>query len=208
MYMQPNEEQQYAIDYLDSIATVPRSTDKGVSDKLFFGLIAGGLLLALVVGLLFAFLNTGNTTPKQDLARLSAKLQSLQTITDTTQKNIVSNNLRGINSTLSLTLTNTAGDLAPLLASNGVDSKKIDAKIVAAENTDEILKELDDAWLNAVIDRSYAREMSYQLETLILLLNQIDSKTNSASLKEFLADTKEKMEPLRDRFAQFNAATS
>ena len=79
---------------------------------------------------------------------------------------------------------------------------------MGAENTDEILQNLDDAWLNAVIDRSYAREMSYQLETLIVLIDRIDGSTNSTSLKEYLGNTRESMEPLRDRFAEFSAATS
>lgn len=205
--MQPNDEPRYAIDYLDSIATVPKGGSKPVSDKLFFSLIGGGLLLALIVGLLFVFLSSGSS-PKQDLARLSAKLQSLQTIADTTQENIVSNNLRGTNSTLSLTLTNAAADLAPLLSSNGINPEKLDKKLTEAEETDVILKELDDAWLNAVIDRSYAREMSYQLERLILLINQIENKTKDSSLKEYLVVTRDKMDPLRERFAQFNAAAS
>jgi hypothetical protein len=206
--MQPNNEHQYAIDYLDSISSVPPSRQSNsVSDKLFFAILGGGLLLALLVGSIFMFMG-GESSPADDLSKISAKLQSLQTISDTTQKSLVSNNLRGINSTLSLTLTNTSGDIAPILSANGIDPKKLNQKFTSAEKTNEILKGLDDARLNAVLDRTYAREMTYQLETFILLLNQIDTKTKSQSIKEFVSSTRDKITPIKDRFANFNAATT
>src|SRR5690606_38923376 len=135
-------------------------------------------------------------------------LQSIQKIADTTQKQLVSSELRGANSTLSLTLTNANTDIKPLLAANELEATKLNPKFVSEQRTEAILSELNNAWLNGVLDRSYAREMSYQLETLILLIDQIEPKTNNTSFKEFLVSTRDKFEPLRDRFAKFNAATS
>lgn len=204
MDMQPNN--QHPIDYLDSIATVPKGGKKPVSDKLFFGVLAGGLLIALLVGA-FALFNTGTNT-SDDFASIGAKLQSLQSLADASQKNIVSSNLRGTNSNLSLALANSNRDITEPLAEFGIDSKKIETLTAGDKDVSEILERLEDARLNAVFDRTYAREMSYQLETLLALIDQTKRKTDSTANQEFLSTTRESIAPLQEQFAKFSAATS
>lgn len=208
MYMQPNEQNgqpsQHPIDYLDSISTVPKGTKKGPSDMVFFGAIIGGLLIALIVGI-FVFLSSGND--KADLSTLSIRLANLQTVADDSQKNAVSSRLRGTNTSLSLTLANANRDIGPLLAEHDVDPKKIDAKITAAENTDDLNERLEDARLNGIFDRIYAREMAYELETVLILLEQLNSNTKSKEQKEYLATTYDNIRPIQESFAKFDTTT-
>lgn len=202
--MQPDEQPQFSIDYLEQIASTPKKP--GVRGKLFPIVIVAGLIAVLIVGLL-AVLSAGGGN-QNDMARLAAKLKTLQTVTDSSQKNIKSSSLRSINGNLSLFLTNTSRDVVAPLQANGIDAAKLDPKVTASEDGSDLKAKLEDARLNAVFDRTYAREMSYQLETLAALLQQIEANTKSRSYKEFLATTRNQLDPLRQQFADFTAASS
>ena len=65
---------------------------------------------------------------------------------------------------------------------------------------------LEDARLNAVFDRTYAREMEYQLATLLALMERVYSSTSSSSLKEYLEESYDNLEPLHEQFAAFDEA--
>ncbi len=169
---------------------------------MFFGVIIVGVVIALLVGA-FAFLNAGPNT-KEDLATLSARLTNLQVLTDASQKNIVSSRLRATNTTLALALTNANRDIVNSSTANATDPEKPDPKITAKENTDELAKRLEDARLNAVFDRTYAREISYQLSTTLILIEQLVSRTEDGPQKEFLSTTHSNLKPLQERFDDFN----
>ena len=83
-----------------------------------------------------------------------------QTIASDTQKNLKSGALRSTNSNLAIFLTNANRDIAAPLSANGIDIKKLDSSVVAAEKGDELKQTFEDARLNAVLDRTYAREMT------------------------------------------------
>lgn len=199
--MQP-EQNQYPIDYLNQIA--PEAPKQGMNNKLFFMLIGGGLLVAIIVGVLA--LTSGSSGPTQKMQTLSARMATLQTISSDSQKNIKSGALRSTNSTLNIFLTNANRDIAEPLSKNGVDVKKIDKSIQTKENGEALKAELEDARLNAIFDRVYAREMSYQLETIAALMKEIYTSTGSKSLKEFLENTDSNLQPIKQQLADFNAA--
>lgn len=192
----------YPIDYLNQIA--PEAPKQGLNNKLFFMLIGGGLLVAIIVGVLA--LTSGGGGPTQKMQSLAARMVTLQSISSDAQKNIKNNQLRTTNSTLALFLTNANRDIAEPLLKNGVDVKKIDKSIQAKENGDKLTAKLEDARLNATFDRTYAREMSYQLETTAALMKEIYTSTGSKSFKEFLEKTDDNLQPIKKQLAEFNAA--
>ncbi len=192
----------YPIDYLNQIA--PEQPKTGMNNKLFFMLIGGGLLVAIIVGILA--LTTGGNGPTQKMQTLSARLTTLQKVSSDSQKTIKSGTLRSTNSTLTILLTNANRDIAEPLSKNGVDVKKIDKSIQTKENGSKLTEELEDARLNAIFDRVYAREMSYQLETVTALMKQIYNSTGSKSLKEYLEATDTNLQPVMKQLADFNAA--
>lgn len=194
----------YPIDYLNQIA--PEAPKQGINNKLFFILIGGGLLIAIIVGILA--LTSGSSGPTQKMQTLAARMVTLQSISSDAQKNIKSNQLRTTNSTLGLFLTNANRDIAEPLLKNGVDVKKIDKSIQARENGDKLTAKLENARLNATFDRTYASEMSYQLETTAALMKQIYTSTGSKLLKEFLEKTDDNLQPIKKQLAEFNAANS
>lgn len=173
---------------------------------MFAFIIGGGLVLAAIVGL-FAMMSGGNG-PTETMQTLAARMLTLQTVSEKAQKNIKSNKLAGTNSSLNVFLTNANHAIVEPLKTNGVDVKKIDKEITAAEKGDELTKKLEDARLNAVFDRTYAREMSYQLKTVESLMQTLYLKSKSKSLKDFLAKTDENIAPIIKQLDSFNSTIS
>ena len=203
--MQPNEQPQHPIDYLDSISTAPKKGAGAVSDKLFFGVIIGGAIVVLLVGLMV--LLSGGTSSKEDMARLSVRLQNFQKISDTARKTIVSSELRATNINLSLALTNANRDIEDPLTAYGIDSEKISDKITSEEDIEELTKKLEDARLNAIFDRTYAREMTFELGNLLILIEQLQDKTKNSDQQEFLSTLHTNIKPLQKQFDAFSAAS-
>lgn len=194
----------YSIDYLNQIA--PPTKQPGVGNKLFFLLIGGGLLVAIIIGVV-AFSSGGNG-PTKKMQTLAARLATLHTISDKEQKNIKSSQLRSTNSNFTLFLANANRDITGPLSKNGVDVAKLDKTITASETGAELQKSLDDARLNAIYDRIYAREMGYQLDTVAALMKELYTGTNSKALKDFLVATDANLQPIKKQFYEFNAANS
>lgn len=197
------EQNQYPIDYLNQIA--PETPKPGMNNKFFFMLIGGGLLVAIIVGIL-ALSSGGSNGPTQKMQMLAARMTTLQEISSSSQRTIKSGQLRTTNSTLGIFLTNANRDIADPLAKNSVDTKKIDKTILAKESGEKLKQTLEDARLNATFDRIYAREMSFQLDTVGALIKDIYNNTNSKSLKEFLETTDGNLQPIIKQLADFNAA--
>lgn len=195
---------QYSIDYLNQIAPQQKQT---TPNKLLV-IIGIAIILLIVTFAVIGLSRLGGASSETKLQTLAARLTTLQKITDDAQPNIKSNQLRGTNSSLSLFLTSANRDIAAPLSNNGVDLKKLDKSIVARENGSDLTDTLEDARLNAVYDRTYAREMSYQLSTTLLLMDDIADSTNSKSLDAFIDTTKANLEPIEQQMSDFVGSTS
>lgn len=194
------DQNQYSIDYLNQIAPAPKKP--GLGNKLFFIIIGVGLLLAIIVGL--SLLSGGSAGPTTKLETLAARLQTLQKVADAAQPNIKSSELRSTNSNLSIILTNANHDIATPLTNNSINPKNLDKSIRAQENGSALTAKLEDARLNAVYDQTYAREMNYQLTTVVILMKDLYQSSSSKSLKTFLQATDTNIEPIKQQLASFN----
>lgn len=207
--MQPNDQfqpQQYPSDYLNSIAA-PTAV-KTLNPIVLWGLIAGALVLVVVA--FFAISSAGgSSTPSGSLSSVAAQMNSLQDVTKSAQGNLQSSELRTINSGLTLALTNANRDLADPLKQRGIslkDKKKNKTVAAVAAETDELKKRLEDARLNAVYDRTYAREMTFALKSLRSDMAALYKASNSKSLKETLVSADDNLLPLTEEFSSFNAS--
>lgn len=196
--MQPDQPQM-PIDYLNQIA--PEQKKPGMDKRMFLGIIIGAVLLVVVLIVIIA--NSGKTDSLQTLA---LRLQTTQKIADTAQKDIKSSSLRTINSSLGVYLTNTNRNIAEPLAKNNIDLKKVDKKVIAAESGSELTAVLAEAKLNVKFDSTYAREMSYRLEKISVLMTTSYKTAKSASLKTFLETSDKDLQTLKKEFADFNSS--
>lgn len=201
--MQPNDIKQQPADYLDRIA--PKSLPKKGSfykRPIIIGSI--GLIIIMMIVLIIGVMRGGiNSTEK-----LAARLITTESTADGATSKIKSTQLRALNSELKIYLTNTIRDIEPILTKENVKINKLDEKVTASESSDKMLANLEDARLNAIYDRTYAREMAYQLDTVLTLMHQISSKTRNKDLQNFLENSQTNLEPTQKQFADFNAANS
>jgi len=191
-------------DYLNQIA--PQTNTKKFftpSPKLFA--IIGGILVLLVI-ILSITVNAIAGGQRQPLQQLAARLSSTETVVNDAQQHLKSSQLRSLNSNLKIYLTNTNRDVAAPLLSAGVNTAKLSESVVAAESTTKLSETLENARLNVDYDRTYAREMAYRLDTILILMQKIYSSTNNSSLKTFLQSAYSNLEPTQKEFADFNAA--
>lgn len=201
--MQPENNQLVPTDYLDQIAPRPVKQPNFIQKQpIIFAVIL--LVVALMAFMLMAALTPNKTKPLQQLA---ARLEATEQVTEDASKKIKSNTLRAINSNLKTNLLNIVRDIAAPLAEQKVNVNKLDKKIETSESNVELLATLEDARLNAVYDRTYAREMAYKLSTILNLMEEIDADTNSKSMKSFIDSASKDLENIQEQLADYNSAT-
>ncbi len=194
------------VDYLDQISGPAKKP--GLNPKLFWGVIIGGVILVVIVLLLML----GNSGSGKSISteRLGLRLQTLQTISKNSQKTIKDSELRALNSRLTTQLTDINRDIAAPLKAAEIDLKKADKKTASEEtkNSEQLTTKLEDARLNDTFDRSYAREMSYQMETSAILIESLYKSSKSKSLREFLDSSYGDFSSLQKEFAAYSAKSS
>lgn len=200
--MNPDQNQnQYPIDYLNQIA--PPAQKPGM-DKKFLLIIGGGILLVIIALIAVFALSSASAGPREKMQTLAARMNTLEKISKDSQRTLKSGSLRGTNSNLTIFLTNANRDIAEPLKTNGVDVKTLDKSIVAKEDGKTLTETLDEARLNVVYDRTYAREMTFELEGIATLMGDIYERTSSKSLKDFLLKTDENLQPIKQQFSEFS----
>jgi len=201
--MQPDNSQ-FSSDYLNQIATP--APVKTMNPMVLWGLI-GGLLVLVILVVVFVSSAAGGGS-MSSLAGVAAKINNLKTVSEAAQKNIQSGELRSLNGNLTLVLTNADRDLAEPLKAKKIKLTDKKNNVIAKVTSDfEALgTRLEDARLNAVYDRTYAREMTYALKTLHNDMGQLYKSSSSSELKNILNTTDTNLEPLVDSFSRFNAS--
>lgn len=190
------------ISYLDQIGSKTQIHTSLFQNKL--ALAGFVLIIAIIISIALSVIPK-STNP---YALLAARLVATQSVADDATSKLKSTKLRAINSNLKIYLTNTIRDLTPFLVKQKIEIKKLDKAILAKESTAELMKRLEDARLNTIYDRTYAREMAFTLSNVITTYNSISRSASSASLKEFISTAKANLEPTQQQFADYNADNS
>ncbi|NTW62316.1 hypothetical protein HGB25_02825 [Candidatus Saccharibacteria bacterium] len=193
-----------SFDYLNQISQQPvKKSGLFTKKPVMIGGIMTLSILAMII--LFAIISAlfGGISQEN---RMAAKLVTTSSTVDSATPNIKSTQLRAINSNLKILLTNTIRDAKPILKNNNIDITKLDKTTLSKESNKKLLSTLEDARLNAVFDRTYAREMSYQLDTTLSLMNQIYNSTGDKKLKSFLLTSYDNLSPIQKQLEDYNAA--
>lgn len=197
--MNPNNNQPLPVDYLDQIATGHQKKSGPLQSKpLVIGLIIALLIAALLT--IFNSLNSSSTS----VARLAARLTVTAGMHKTSTTAVQDSDLKSINSELNIYLTNTLRDIEPIMVKNGTKTANLDKKLLASESVAKTLTKLEDARLNGIYDRTYSREMSYQLQTIMVLLRQLYKSSNNSDTKTFLQNSYDNLLPIQQKLANFS----
>ena len=143
---------------------------------------------------------------KESSELLAAKLNSISDTISQTSDNIKSTSLKATNSTLEINIANEIRDLEPIIANYGIKISKLSSSATKKESNADLLDLLEDARLNAIFDRTYAREMAYQLELLINLLDDIKDSNKDSDMQTFISSALTNLEPIQQSFADFSQA--
>ena len=209
-YLPPQETQPqaqvYSIDYLNEISQ-PIKTSNGPSIKLLVAVILIGIASVVLFAVMML---TARPSVNSDMVALNQRLTTLQTIAKKEHRYLRSSDLRSTNSSYQLFLANSLTSMEAPLETLGVDAKKVDKALVAkeADHSSGLTNKLEDSRLNAVLDRTYARDMAYELDVVRSMMKSIYGKTSSKSTKSFLEKSDANLAPIAKRFAEFSASDS
>ena len=208
--MWPDQQQQteYPIDYLNQISPVAQKS-AGPSPKLL--LIAIITCVVVAIGFVILMLTNGSgqsTKLTYKAEELSTRLETMKELVDTNHKNIHDNSLRTQNSTLSIFLSSTMAETKDPLSSIAPNiGKKPTKEITTSEEklSTDLQAKLDDSQLAGTFDRTYAREIAYQIDLLIGLMNEVYTKTNNDQVHESLEKLSKSIVPIKKAMSTFSA---
>lgn len=210
--MQPEQQNQqpvqpyqsdYSVDYLNEISGGPQQTAGGPSKLV---MIIAAVVGVLAVVLFAVMILTAGPSGADRASEVYLRLQTLSQIAEDQQDNLRDNELRATNSGLSLQLTNTLSNISDPLAAVGVQPDDIDEASEATEEAykQDLVEQFEDAALNLQLDATYAREMSFQLETLRAMMDSTYRQTNNDSLKTYLDQTASDLYPFSEKLSNFS----
>lgn len=198
---QPAGPAPYTPDYLDQIA--PKSRGASLMGGHFTWIIIGlAILFMFAVSLLTLTAGNSNTATAQSAY---LRVENISPINDKYRRYLKSNQLVAANANLRIFFSNAQRDLAGPLNQNGVDLTKINKEAKAKETSaaNELSEKLEDARLNAILDRTYAREMAYQTQLLLEQYNKM-TKNQSKAIADNAKKTIPYLEPLQKSLAEFD----
>lgn len=196
---------QTPLDYLNQIA--PETPKKPLFTLNFRTVLLGAIAAVVVIIIIASVAGSLSNSAKEPWQRFSARLDATTIVVDGATKNIKSSPLRSINSDLKLYLTNTKRDIAAPLKSLEVNPEKLPATIIKEERGTGITERLEDGRLNARYDSTYAREMTYQLATILSLLQKLYATNVGPQTKAALKVAYDNLLPTYTTLSEFNTTT-
>ena len=187
--------------YLDTIAAPQRQNT--LNPFVLWGII-GGVILALIIAVLLMF-NSGGPSQAESFTAYVHRTQALTKLTTNSKKTIQSTELRALNATTNIVLNTANQESTSVLTA--VQLKNLPAPAKSSPVTAEfsqLTTKLNDARLNVVYDRVYAREVGYQLAKIRAELSTLYKSSKSKSLRTYLEKTDGNLKPLVSQYNEFN----
>lgn len=207
-------------DYLEQIASETRplvaKAPGFFGDKLNLSMkqlkIIGIAVAAVIIVLFVAMIaGSGNKNSERDYVDTALlRTRDLSEVIDSYRTYIRSSELRSMAMSLKSVLTETNYNLTTSLTNDfGVKEPEKPNKESTTTEEAALIGELNDsleaARLNALLDRVFAREYTYQISLLISLETDIINRTQKESLKSNLTSSRTNLETLHEQFDNFSA---
>lgn len=206
--------------YLESIAKDTRSAGivkpglfsfniPPVVKKILIGVgIALGLLI--IIAIIAGLASGGGDKERDYVDKIYLRTSHLVEETGTYNKVVKSSQLRSMGTSLLSVLTETQYSIANILKNDfgvsNIETPKSE-KTTEEENAvmAEYLNNLENARLNGILDRVYARELTYQIGMVLSLEHEAYARTDKSSLKSALASSMDNLNQLYEQFGDFDA---
>ena len=205
-------------DYLDKIAADTRSnkpSGKGFLGKLkisptLMKVLIGGAIVTVIMIIFGMVAGGGDKNGERDLVdKISLRTNNLISVISDYNKQVKSSELRSMGGSLSAVLNDTNYAINAILKSEfeAKGSKPQKESIKTDENKvlEDMKSSLEYGRLNGILDRTYAREIAYQIALLISLEQETLKKTQKTNLKEALTNSINNLDQMHDKFDNFVA---
>lgn len=206
--------------YLQQIAAKPQNS-AGPTDlfsKLFTkkNLIIGGIVIAVIVVLIIGAAIIKAVTPKNSvndsLGHSITRGQNIQTTIKTYSPNLKSSDLRTMASTLNSVLEAANANLTPFLpkSSKKKDTPSISSSVTKEEekNLTKLTETLETARLNALLDRTFVREITLQIAIYRSYLTETSARTDKSNLKTAISSILSDLDLVYTSFQNFSDKTN
>ncbi|MBQ2660415.1 hypothetical protein IJF86_03315 [Candidatus Saccharibacteria bacterium] len=191
------------ISYLNQISASaqPKKSDSLFGDKklhIFF-ISAAAIFIACI---LFAIINSIVNRETDYLPRLNLRAQNLSSVIKTYNPHVKSSSLRAAGASLSSIIDNITTALPAY-----IDTEKELPESITSEESDilsGITTSLAEAKINGLLDRAYARELSYGVSLLISLETEALNHAKNDSAKTFLSSSMDSLNNILPAFSNFS----
>ena len=155
-------------------------------------IIALVLIVVVIIGFVLLSQSGDKSGPLQQ--RLTARLATLQKMTDEGEKTLKSSDLRELNARLRLQLSSDTKALGDRFTEPNPDKT-----ITANEADTASFNSLKEAQLNSRFDDTYRKLIAQKLDSTTLLMKELHGKTQSKKLKDALNDAYRNLTLLQDQ---------
>lgn len=186
-----------------------KKTRSGIFASKFFWIGVIGVVAFILIMIIGGILSGTRSNDKERLFALILHVDNVSGVIDEYQPNVKSSDLRSYSASLNGLLYNTSKDLTSYATEKyNFKAKDVNKKIIEEENLakDDLSKELFNAKITGVLDRTYAHKMAYEISLITSREAQLLKSANNETLKSALTTSYNSLSVLYDEFNNFSEA--
>jgi hypothetical protein len=190
------------LQYLDTIeAPVPQPKYHFFRDPTVVKILIISVIAIIITIVAVVIFNSQSNRSPEIVETLSLRYTNLsKTRTDYGSSNmIVNSNLRSASTKLGVYFSDASRGIAPFLPDFDLDPKKPTASISTSETSliTDINEALEDAQVNGRLEREFATIFNSQIAEILTLLSDLDYRSPSAKLHEYILSTRTNFQSLK-----------
>jgi hypothetical protein len=199
-------------DYLKQISAKPLKAAAASQNKFLspfmIKLIACGLIAIVLLIVVMNLLGQSGARAKALTETIYTRMSLLSRNggpIDSYGKQLYSSDLRALSSTLKTNLVNSARDLEILMPDISLNPNQVSKTVTANEEAylTEYTSMLENARLNALLDRTYSSTTTLVISQLLTEINELLARNENRALEDLLQRTRTNFEQLRIHFQEF-----
>ena len=189
------------IDYLNQIA--PPAPPSGFDKKTKLIMIVLGIVGALgLVFIVMASLSQSGQT-NANPTNFIARLEKLEAVGNANTNRLKSNPIRNINSSMVAVVASAKSAMVNPAAALKINIKNVQREYAKTDSPAKLNQRLDDAYLNNQLDATYAREMTFELKSTIIMMQQLEKSSSLKSFKDLLQKYSKDFARLQSQYADY-----
>ena len=205
--------------YLDEIAAKSRPVKPKknliLSPKIIV-IIGGCLGLVILLAIIGSMLGNAMKRAGKDAERISFRMEKMTEIITEYKGDLKAPKLRSVSASLEGVLKESNGQMKKILTEEFKvgskdkkekdKNKKLDKKVMEeeSENYNKMNEALENARLNGVLDRTYAREMALQVALLVSMESELAERSEKKAVDEFVTKSLGNLQKIYKQLSEYS----